>query len=56
MHADGINLWMPVLSERSTLVQLAAAGIRVAGGTPFLAPRTARRGIAVAGRSASTCA
>ncbi|WP_312854902.1 aminotransferase-like domain-containing protein [Agromyces agglutinans] len=36
-HADGINLWMPVVSERSTLVQLAAAGIRVAGGSPFLA-------------------
>ncbi|WP_286328967.1 PLP-dependent aminotransferase family protein [Agromyces marinus] len=36
-HADGINLWMPVVSERSTLVLLAASGIRVAGGTPFLA-------------------
>jgi DNA-binding transcriptional MocR family regulator len=36
-HADGINLWMPVLSERSALVQLAAAGIRVAAGSPFLA-------------------
>lgn len=47
MHADGINLWMPVLSERSTLVQLAAAGIRVAGGTPFLA--AASNGTAVAG-------
>jgi len=35
--ADGINLWMPVLSERSALVQLAAAGIRVAAGSPFLA-------------------
>lgn len=35
--ADGINLWMPVLGERSALVQLAAAGIRVAAGTPFLA-------------------
>ena len=35
--ADGINLWLPVLSERSALVQLAAAGIRVAAGTPFLA-------------------
>ncbi|PWC05474.1 GntR family transcriptional regulator [Agromyces badenianii] len=35
--ADGINLWMPVLSERSALVQLAAAGVRVAAGTPFLA-------------------
>ncbi|MGR2752576.1 aminotransferase class I/II-fold pyridoxal phosphate-dependent enzyme [Agromyces arachidis] len=45
-HADGINLWMPVLSERSTLVQLAAAGIRVAGGTPFLA---AANGSSVAG-------
>lgn len=45
-HADGINLWMPVISERSTLVQLAAAGIRVAGGTPFLA---AANGAPVAG-------
>ncbi len=35
--ADGVNLWMPVLSERSALVQLAAAGIRVAAGSPFLA-------------------
>ncbi|MGW4929386.1 aminotransferase-like domain-containing protein [Agromyces sp. NPDC004153] len=35
--ADGINMWVPVLSERSALVQLAAAGIRVAAGTPFLA-------------------
>ena len=35
--ADGINLWLPVLSERSALVQLAAAGIRVAAGSPFLA-------------------
>ncbi|MDR6906105.1 DNA-binding transcriptional MocR family regulator [Agromyces sp. 3263] len=35
--ADGINVWVPVLSERSALVQLAAAGIRVAAGTPFLA-------------------
>ena len=48
MHADGINLWMPVLSERSTLVQLAAAGIRVAGGTPFLA---AANGSPIAGAS-----
>jgi DNA-binding transcriptional MocR family regulator len=35
---DGINLWLPVADERSALVQLAAAGIRAAGGTPFLAP------------------
>ncbi|WP_229724540.1 aminotransferase class I/II-fold pyridoxal phosphate-dependent enzyme [Agromyces flavus] len=46
-QADGINLWMPVLSERSTLVQLAATGIRVAGGTPFLA--AASNGSTVAG-------
>ncbi len=49
MRADGINLWMPVESERSTLVQLAAAGIRVAGGTPFLA---AANGSPVAGAAA----
>ena len=35
--ADGINLWLPVNDERNTVVQLAAAGIRVAPGTPFLA-------------------
>ena len=35
---DGINLWLPVADERSALVQLATAGIRAAGGTPFLAP------------------
>jgi DNA-binding transcriptional MocR family regulator len=34
--ADGINLWMPVDDERNAVVQLAAAGIRVAAGTPFL--------------------
>lgn len=33
---DGINLWMPVEDERNAVVQLAAAGIRVAAGTPFL--------------------
>jgi DNA-binding transcriptional MocR family regulator len=33
---DGINLWMPVNDERNAVVQLAAAGIRVAAGTPFL--------------------
>ena len=32
---DGINAWMPVADERSALVHLAAAGIRVAPGTPF---------------------
>jgi DNA-binding transcriptional MocR family regulator len=34
--ADGINLWMRVEDERNAVVQLAAAGIRVASGTPFL--------------------
>jgi DNA-binding transcriptional MocR family regulator len=32
---DGINAWLPVLDERSALVHLAAAGIRVAPGVPF---------------------
>ena len=35
--ADGINMWLPVYDEREALVQLAASGIRVAGGSPFLA-------------------
>ena len=35
---DGINLWLPVVDERAALVQLTTAGIRAAGGTPFLAP------------------
>ncbi|WP_236629026.1 aminotransferase class I/II-fold pyridoxal phosphate-dependent enzyme [Cryobacterium roopkundense] len=35
--ADGINMWLPVHNEREALVRLAAAGIRVAGGSPFLA-------------------
>jgi len=34
---DGINLWLPVRNERAALLELAAAGIRVAGSTPFLA-------------------
>ena len=34
---DGINLWLPVNDERNAVVQLAAAGIRVAPGAPFLA-------------------
>ncbi|MEQ6899932.1 aminotransferase class I/II-fold pyridoxal phosphate-dependent enzyme [Nocardioides sp. YIM 152588] len=34
---DGINLWLPVAEERAALVELAAAGIRVAAGAPFLA-------------------
>jgi DNA-binding transcriptional MocR family regulator len=34
---DGINLWLPVADERNAVVQLAAAGVRVAAGAPFLA-------------------
>jgi DNA-binding transcriptional MocR family regulator len=34
--ADGINLWLEVDDERDAVVQLAAGGIRVAAGTPFL--------------------
>ena len=49
--ADGINLWMPVLSERSALVQLAAAGIRVAAGTPFLAAGTSDAARGMRGRA-----
>lgn len=37
---DGINLWMPVTDERSTIVRLAASGIQVAAGSPFLASGT----------------
>ena len=37
IRSDGINTWVPVHDERSALVQLAAAGIRVAPGSPFLA-------------------
>ncbi len=33
---DGVNLWLPVASERAAGVHLAAAGIRVAPGSPFL--------------------
>ena len=34
---DGINLWLPVRDERAALVYLAAEGIAVAGGRPFVA-------------------
>ncbi|WP_378147236.1 aminotransferase class I/II-fold pyridoxal phosphate-dependent enzyme [Cnuibacter sp. UC19_7] len=35
--ADGINAWIPVADERAAMVALAASGIRVAGGSSFLA-------------------
>ncbi|MDH6235298.1 aminotransferase class I/II-fold pyridoxal phosphate-dependent enzyme [Cryobacterium sp. CG_9.6] len=36
-QADGINAWLPVRDERDAIVRLAASGIRVAGGSPFMA-------------------
>jgi len=36
-QADGINTWLPVHDERDAIVRLAASGIRVAGGSPFIA-------------------
>ena len=33
---DGLNVWLPVAHEREAMVGLAAAGIRVAPGGPFL--------------------
>ncbi|GAB3126934.1 aminotransferase-like domain-containing protein [Glaciibacter psychrotolerans] len=36
-QADGINAWLAVEDERDAIVQLAASGIRVAGGSPFFA-------------------
>lgn len=35
-HPDGLNLWLPVADERAATVHLAAAGIAVAGGAPFV--------------------
>lgn len=35
-EGDGLNAWVPVADERSALVHLAANGIRVAPGGPFM--------------------
>lgn len=35
---DGINLWLPVADEQAAQLDLAAAGLRVAAGSTFLAP------------------
>lgn len=37
-HPDGFNLWLPVQDQRAALVRLAASGIAVAPGAPFIAP------------------
>ena len=34
---DGINMWLPVRDERAAMVHLSASGIRVAGGSVFVA-------------------
>jgi DNA-binding transcriptional MocR family regulator len=41
---DGINLWVSVADERATLVALAAQGIGVAPGAPFVVGTTAGAG------------
>ena len=46
-RGDGINTWLPVADERDAIVQLAASGIRVAGGTPFFAAERAESFIRV---------
>lgn len=46
-QADGINTWLPVFDERDAIVRLAASGIRVAGGSPFLAAERAESFIRV---------
>jgi hypothetical protein len=33
---DGINAWVEVADERAALISLAAMGVRVAPGTPFV--------------------
>lgn len=44
---DGINVFIPVTDEQSTLVNLAAQGIRVAPGKPFFTGRDSVAGVRV---------
>jgi len=46
-QADGINAWIPVANEHGAILQLAAGGIRVAGGTAFFALETTQPHIRV---------
>lgn len=46
-QADGINAWLPVDDEHRAILQLAARGIRVAGGTPFFAAESTQAHIRV---------
>jgi len=42
-RSDGINTWLAVADERDALIQLAGAGVRVAGGSPFFSAGTSGR-------------
>jgi DNA-binding transcriptional MocR family regulator len=44
---DGINLWLPVRDERAAVVYLAAEGIAVAAGGPFVADGSAHQRVRV---------
>jgi DNA-binding transcriptional MocR family regulator len=52
MPADGINLWLPVVDERSAEVSLASAGITVAAGSPFVMDGAVGRHLRVTAGSA----
>lgn len=46
-QADGINAWVPVDNEQGAIMQLAASGIRVAGGTAFFTGDSAQQFVRV---------
>lgn len=46
-QTDGLNTWIEVEDERHALVQLAASGIRVTGGTPYLSAQDNRQFVRV---------
>lgn len=43
---DGINAWVEVQDERAALITLAALGIRVSPGSPFIVPAALGAGVA----------
>ena len=48
-QTDGLNTWIEVEDERHALVQLAASGIRVTGGAPYLSSQDNRQFVRVTG-------
>lgn len=46
-QTDGLNTWIEVDDERQALVHLAASGIRVTGGTPYLSAQDDRQFVRV---------